>query len=253
METPRQRSDDLSGRDRLAWNVLTIWGSYVVFLVAGFLMLRLIDRYIGQTALGVWDFGWSIVGYFSLAQVGVRSSINRSVARTRSTGDVEGLRQAVSSVAFVNLFLFSVVVVATGLAAWSVPAVSDERLGEFAQPAATMVALLGASIAVQMAFDPFRGVLTGCHRWDLHNAVSSGAYLLTTALMILALTRGGGRRSLALAYLVGTTLGELLCGPPLGALVVAVLYWRLLLSPTTRRELLGRAGPLLRRLGYDQA
>ena len=46
-----------------------------MFIVAGFLMPRMMDYYVGQRLLGVWDLGWSIVSYFELAQIGVGSSV----------------------------------------------------------------------------------------------------------------------------------------------------------------------------------
>src|ERR1700694_3507173 len=90
--------DDLSGRDRLVWNVIASWAGHFVFIVAGFIMPRQIDRHIGQVGLGVWDFGWTAVNYFFLAQIGVGVSVNRYVARYRSARDNEGLGRMISSV-----------------------------------------------------------------------------------------------------------------------------------------------------------
>ena len=94
-------ADDLSGRDRLAWNVAASWAGHFVFIVAGFIMPRQIDRHVGQVGLGVWDFGWTAVNYFFLAQIGVGVSVNRYVARYRSAQDREGLNRMISSVMLV--------------------------------------------------------------------------------------------------------------------------------------------------------
>ena len=90
--------EDLTGRDRMVWNVLTSWAGHMVFVIAGFIMPRMIDRHIGQTSLGIWDFSWSLVNYFGLAGLGIGSSVNRYVAKYRAVNDIEGLRKAVSSV-----------------------------------------------------------------------------------------------------------------------------------------------------------
>src|SRR6476469_9566988 len=76
--------DDLTGRDRFVWNVLASWAGHFVFIIAGFIMPRQIDRYVGQVGLGVWDFGWTAVNYFFIAQIGVGVSVNRYVARYRA-------------------------------------------------------------------------------------------------------------------------------------------------------------------------
>src|SRR6185312_6131153 len=77
-------ADDSSGRDRLAWNAMASWAGHFVFIVAGFVMPRQIDRHLGQVGLGIWDFGWTAVNYFILAQIGVGVSVNRYVARYRA-------------------------------------------------------------------------------------------------------------------------------------------------------------------------
>src|SRR5207253_9085135 len=89
---------DVTGRDRMSRNVLTSWGAHFVFLVAGFLMPRLIDHHFGQAELGIWDFSWSVVNYFWLAQVGVGASVSHYVAKHRAVGDVAAVRRAVSSI-----------------------------------------------------------------------------------------------------------------------------------------------------------
>jgi O-antigen/teichoic acid export membrane protein len=54
------------------------------------------------------------------------------------------------------------------------------------------VFFLGLAIAVQISFSVFNGILTGCHRWDLHNINTSGWYAVTVAGMIVALLAGKG-------------------------------------------------------------
>ena len=88
----------------MARNVLSSWGGHVVFVLAGFVMPRLIDVRIGQVSLGLWDFSWSMVSYFGLAQVGVGSSVNRYVAKYRAANDVESLNRTVSSVNVIQMF-----------------------------------------------------------------------------------------------------------------------------------------------------
>lgn len=206
---PAKPKADASGRDRLAYNVLASWGGHLVFIVAGFAMPRLIDSHLGQASLGIWDFGWSIVSYFVLAQVGVGSSVNRYVAKYRSVHDVEGLRRTVSSVNVIQMGATLLVLSITAFLTYYLPIFFGARLGVEAAAARWVIALLGASVATQMAFNVFGGVLTGCHRWDVHNAVNSGAYAVIAAGMAGALLLGGGLRELSFVYLVGTFGGEI--------------------------------------------
>jgi O-antigen/teichoic acid export membrane protein len=199
---------DVTGRDRLVKNILASWGGQLVFIVAGFVMPRLIDRTLGQVSLGIWDFAWSVVSYFTLAQVGVGSSVNRYVAKFRATGDVDALNRIVSSVHAIQLATSLFALVLSAVLAWMLPSLMSKRLIDPAT-ARWVIALLGSAIAVQMAFNSYAGVLTGCHRWDLHNAVTSIAYAAIAIGMIIGLLAGGGLRAMSMTYLAGTLGAEI--------------------------------------------
>src|SRR5688500_952816 len=72
-------------------NVLWSWGGHAVMIAAGFLLPRFIDREAGRDVLGVWDFSWSMVGYFSLIQLGIGASVNVYVAKHLADNDTKQL------------------------------------------------------------------------------------------------------------------------------------------------------------------
>lgn len=205
---PASANGDVAGRDRMAKNVLASWAGHLVLVVGGFIMPRLIDDRVGQTALGVWDFGWSLVSYFGLAEVGVGSSVNRYIAKYRAAGDNAGVNRTVSSVMAIQWLAALLVVALTAAATWSAPMLLSERLGGLLNEARWVILFLGLGLAVQMAFNGYVGVITGCHRWDLHNAINSTVYLVTTLGMVVVLAQGGGLKGLAMTHFVGTALGE---------------------------------------------
>jgi O-antigen/teichoic acid export membrane protein len=90
-----------------------------------------------------------------------------------------------------------------------VPSLLSFRLGSLVSEARWVVALLGAGLAVRIAFSAYDGVMTGCHRWDLHNALNSGFYAATTIAMMAALAAGWGLWGLAAAHFVGNGVTEL--------------------------------------------
>lgn len=199
---------DLTGHDRMARNVLWSWAGHLVFIIVGFIMPRLIDNQIGQFALGIWDFCWSLVAYLNVASLGVGSSTNRYVAKYRAAGDTLTLRRAISSVVAIQILVGIVMLVAVMVLVWYLPAWFGDRLGAYTEVTRWVVGLLGGSVVVQMWFDAFRGVITGCHRWDLHNGILSGSYALTAAVMAASLLLGGGLFSLAAIYFTSTVLTE---------------------------------------------
>ncbi len=201
--------DDSSGRDRLAWNAMASWAGHLVFIVAGFVMPRQIDRHLGQVGLGIWDFGWTAVNYFILAQIGVGVSVNRYVARYRAIRDVDGLGRLISSVMLLQIGAAIIALVLTAASAWWLPTLFRGELGGDDGIARWVIALLGTSIAVRMAFQAFSGIVTGCHRWDLHNLLNSVAYAVTVAAMLVALSMGGGLVDISAVYLVGALINEI--------------------------------------------
>jgi len=198
--------EDLTGRDRLVSNVLFSWGAHFVFIIAGFIMPRMIDRRLGQELLGVWDFAWSLVSYYSLVQAGLGSSVNRYVARYRAAGDIAGVNRIVSSASCILGVVGLLVLGLTIALSLRLPQFFGARLGENVLDAQWVVFFLGASVGIQMSFAAFNGVVTGCHRWEVHNVIKSGWHAVTVLGMMVALLQGGGLRSLAVITFAGLAL-----------------------------------------------
>ncbi len=200
---------DLTGRSRMAWNVIISWAGQFVFIIAGFIMPRMIDRKLGQETLGIWDFSWSIVGYFNLIQMGVGASVSRYVAKYRVRGEIDRVSGIVSSVMFLQCSMALIILALTGLLSYLLPSLWGERLGDGIGDAQVVLLTLGASLAIQIALAAFTGVITGCHRWDIHNYIKAGWHAVTVVGMIVVLHLGLGIRSLALASLIGLVLADL--------------------------------------------
>jgi O-antigen/teichoic acid export membrane protein len=203
-------ADDRSGRRQVGRNVVTSWASYVVFVIFGFIMPRMIDDSLGQAALGVWDFGWTVVHYLGLAMVGIGSSVNRYVARYVSSGENLKLSRTVSSVIAVQLAIGAAVAIATIVLSNLVPVKMAVKLGDQAEAAGQVILFLGLGLAIQMAFDACRGIVTGCHRWTIHNVINAGSYSVASICMIVVLVNGGGLESLAKVFLTVTLITEII-------------------------------------------
>jgi O-antigen/teichoic acid export membrane protein len=202
------RAEDVTGRSRFATNVLSSWAGHVVLIASGFILPRFINDHLGQVTLGVWDFCWSMVQFFDLAQVGVGASINRDVARYRAEGDFISLRRTVSSAVAVQWVASILALVLTVIGVALLPLLSS-RLGGHVDTARWVLSVLGCTVAVELAFNSYRGVVAGCHRWELQNGITAAAQLIIVPVMVLTLIRGGGLTALAVVTLVSTALREL--------------------------------------------
>lgn len=199
---------DLSGRDRMGRNVAFAWGGYMVNVVAGFIIPRLISDRLGQTTLGIWDFSWSIVSYFGLVQLGLGGSVNRYVAKYRATGDNDSLSRSVSTIAlFQRLVGWLALAIAAATAWWILPLFASKLGGEL-QASRWVVLFLGVEISVSIMMTVYGSVIVGCHRWDIHNTVSAISYALIAVAMVVVLLCGGGLAALALSHCVFYLAGE---------------------------------------------
>jgi O-antigen/teichoic acid export membrane protein len=192
---------DLTGQERLAWNVFAGWAGYLVVAATGFLAPRIMDRKLGQESLGVWDFGWSLVSYFGLTQLGVGSSVQRYVAKYRAAGDVASLRIVTSSATGFNLVASACTLFFTAVCAWLVPHMLHTELASEVRSARWLVVLLGVTVATQMAMQVYQGVLAGCHRFDVLNAVTASLEILNSLMIIAVLYAGGGLVALGVVCL----------------------------------------------------
>jgi len=198
--------EDLTGRDRLVSNVIFSWGAHFVFIVAGFIMPRMIDRRLGQELLGIWDFAWSLVTYFGLVQAGIGSSVNRYVARYRAASDLPSVNRTVSSASCVMGVAGLLALALTITFSLLLPKLFGAQLGENVREAQLVVFFLGAGVAIEVSFGVFGGIITGCHRWKLQNIIKSGWHAATVTGMIVALLMGGGLQSLAVMSFAGLIL-----------------------------------------------
>ena len=107
--------EDLSGRDRIAWNTLVSWASHLLLIVSGFIMPRMIDMQIGQVSLGIWDFCWSFINYLNIVGIGIGASVSRYVAKYRAESEIVKMQTLISSVALVQAGLALIVVIITSL------------------------------------------------------------------------------------------------------------------------------------------
>lgn len=204
-----EKLPDVTGRERLVSNVLFSWAAQSVFIVSGFVLPRMIDHRLGQETLGIWDFSWSLVNYFQLVRESIGSSVSRYTAKYRTTGDLSALNRIASSATCVlgggGLLITGLTVIASML----LPQLFSHRLGQHVNEAQWVVFFLGLAIAVQVSSSVFNGILTGCHRWDLHNINTSGWYAATVVGMIVALLAGKGLIAQAVITLAGEIMAAI--------------------------------------------
>jgi len=208
-DSEKQPIVDPTGEERFARNVGASYAGHFAFIVFGFILPRIIDERIGQTSLGIWDFSWSLVSYLSLSMMGIGSAVNRYVARLRSEGRLQELNRIVSTVNLIQFAIAFAVLIVSLVLAYIVPNFYADKFQGSSESVGLVIGFLGASLAVQTAYDAWRGVITGCHRWDYYHAINSGGYTFAAIGMIVSLFLGGGLEHMSMIYFISTVGTEL--------------------------------------------
>ena len=196
------------GKQRIFFNVVVGWGSYLIFIISGFILPRLMDEYLGKELLGVWDFSWSIVNYIAISNVGLGAQTSRFISEYVSLERKDLVAESISTSFLLQLAVTAFVVGATLFISSNIDFVFKENL-ELIYTAKYTILFLGLSLAVQMLFDTSKGVLMGHHRWDINSGVNAGSRVLSMLLMIIAMFNGHGLIGISVAYFTGVTISEL--------------------------------------------
>ena len=185
------KQKDVTGRSRMARNVVGRWLGQIVVVITGFVIPRLIDDNLGAVSLGIWDFGWATVSYFRYMGFGMAAGLNRFVALYTAKEDETNLRRCVSSTVFLQMVVAALVAAASFGVAWLVPVLFDEIEPPQVRDAQLVLVFLGCNLAVRMAFWPARGILTGNHLWTVTAGVTAFGDTVLLIAMFAVLMYGG--------------------------------------------------------------
>ncbi|PKH01070.1 transporter [Psychromonas sp. MB-3u-54] len=212
METEKSKSipEDFTGKSRILWNTLISWSSHLVLVVSGFIMPRLVDQFIGSVQLGIWDFCWTFVNYLVLVGLGVGSDSNRFISKARAENNQHKLNNIFNTVICIQFFVCILIVLGTLAVITSFSTLFAERLGEHVELTQYVMLFLGLSLAFNNLFSASRGILTGFHRWDLHNGITAAESFVTLSLMLTMLLSGYGLVGMAFAYFVSNALSDVI-------------------------------------------
>ena len=119
------------------------------------------------------------------------------------------MRITINTVMFLQLMVAIFVAIITIISAYWLPIKFADRLGDMADESQWVIFFLGGSLVVYFMLDSFRGVITGSHRWDIHNAIIAATHVFSFIFMAGSIFLGGGLLELSIIYFCVSSLGEL--------------------------------------------
>src|SRR4051794_12278048 len=87
-----------------AWN----WAGMAATMLVGFWVTPFLLYHMGEEQYGTWNVVASFAGYFSILDLGVRSSVGRNIAYCRAQGDRQGIN-AILSTGLISLCIVGVI------------------------------------------------------------------------------------------------------------------------------------------------
>ena len=192
----------------LTRNIFSNWVNLAVSIVIGFFMMPFLVYRLGDTMYGIWTLVVSLVGYGSLLDLGVRTSIVKYVSQFHATNDRDRLLCLFSTtLAVYTVIGVTVIILSAGAAffllhLFRIPAelVDEVRL---------VLLIVGINLSLKFPSGVFEGFLAGLQRYDVANAIAIGSNLFRTALTVALLLMGEKLLALAAVGLVSDLLMSL--------------------------------------------
>jgi O-antigen/teichoic acid export membrane protein len=204
----REHDREQSGRERLIRNLMASSLAQGVTIVIGFVMPRLIYESVGQTVLGLWDLGWSLLIFAAFSGLGFGPAVTYYVARQQAEGRRAAVRHTIATAWYCQLGLGLIAMVAfTGVFVIVVALLSalDEAT---TREMLVMALLLAATVFAGLAGDVAHGVISGCHRSSANDYIGIGADVVLAVAMVAVLLVGGGLVGLAAVTLATRVVFE---------------------------------------------
>jgi O-antigen/teichoic acid export membrane protein len=171
--------------------VTTSWIAVIANAAVGFALTPFVLHRIGDEAFGLWVLITSVVGYYGILDIGIRSSILRYVSRYEALGDHDLVNEVVSTAFYYYLAACVLLILATYLtvpwvSAWfSVP---TALLADFK----SLFLLAGVVQGVSLPLIVFAASLEAAGRYDQANLSSVACLILRVCLVVWVLYAGGG-------------------------------------------------------------
>ncbi len=180
------------------WSVLGV----IVSLAAGLLLSPFIIRKLGAEGYGVWSLAFSLTGYYSFLDFGVRSAIINYTARESAHGNHEKINEflstAVAFTAAVTVLLLCIIAFLTPRTPRWFGIASDFR-GGFQ----LLFVIVSVTVALSFCFNIVSGCLEGFQKYGALRRLQTVVFAFRTLGYFLVLSWGGGLIWMALCTATG--------------------------------------------------
>jgi O-antigen/teichoic acid export membrane protein len=173
-------------------------------LVALYIMPFVVHA-VGDRWYGIWALVGSIMGYYSLLDLGIQSATQRFLAVALGKSEI----REVHTIIFTSLILLSIAGLVAILISIGISAIVPQFITDPVEIKTFQLILLilGVNVALTLLLAVFTGTITAHARYDLTSLIVIGKLAIQTTLTILLINRGHGIVALAIITLVTNIIG----------------------------------------------
>jgi len=185
MNNPIKTSDALIARN----TILNFLGQAIPLIVA-IISIPFIIQGLGRERFGILTLAWGIIVYFSLFDLGLGRATTKFVSEFLGKGKIEKL----PSIVWTSLFFNVLLGIVGGIVLITASPFLVERIlnipSHLLREAHSTFLILGACVPLMTSSIALRGVLEGCQRFNLVNAIKAPSNSLNFLIPALAIPFG---------------------------------------------------------------
>lgn len=187
----------LAGRKLLSGSALRV-AYLLAAAVTSLFLMAFIVHHLGDRLYGFWSLTSAFIGYYSLLDFGLSSAVSQYICIAIGHNDPAECRVVFNSALRIQSLLGGAVLLATAVTSAATPWFCKDPAD--AAIFWKVIVILGVSVALGFPTRAYGGVLEAQLRFDIQSWASLLGLVLRTALMVLAILKGG--QLLALAWMV---------------------------------------------------
>jgi O-antigen/teichoic acid export membrane protein/glycosyltransferase involved in cell wall biosynthesis len=192
-------------RSRFLRNVASNWAHVVWGVGWGIVLTPFYIKTLGRADYGIWLLVHSVVGYYGLLDLGVRSAVVRFVSRSLALKDHRETNETLNTALALYASLGLLALLLSVVMALVLPGVEGFAASRHPD-AGWLILLVGATMALSFPGRLLEGVLSAAERFDLSNLLVMGFSAVRNVSFVVALLSGGGLLAMAWILLAVTAL-----------------------------------------------
>lgn len=192
-------------------SILSNWAGLIVSGIVSFLLTPLLIHHLGEVFFGMWILAASLLDYYGLLDIGMRTALFRFIARFQGAGERDELDATLATALVMALAVAIALIAILPVVAVLLPRFFAAS-GSAGRVFQWTLVLVGLSLAVTIPARVLGSYLCGVRRFDLYNLAAIITAVLRGALIAGVLLRGLGLVAVAAVSLVAAAASLLLNG-----------------------------------------